>query len=415
MKAILITIDCWRSDRLEWEDANGLVTPQLDRLKRAGGLFPNTVTAADSTDPSHASILTSTHPPVHGVTQNGVPLGSTPPTLSEVLSQAGFRTMGAVSVEHLSSYFGFARGFQDYSNSSRFDALFHRAINVHLFGFPLSRALAYVRAHFPCLNTHWRPAQATNAHVLPWLQRHADRDFFVWIHYFDPHNYESEEGYNAQLRTVDKEIGRIIALLEKKHILEDTLLVITGDHGESFGEHGYHGHANAALYDEEIIVPLLLHWPASFGAQVLTNQVRTIDIAPTILACADLIPPPTWQGVNLIPFIDGSRAPTDLPASCYSNPVRLLATSDQRSEDRRMEAKCLRVDGWKLYRAREKEDRLFNLKVDPQEMNNLATEKSEKLRDMKAAFFDLETPGQAAHANDDELITDLLRDLGYID
>ena len=412
---ILITIDCWRSDRITHAQDVGCSMPTLERLRKESTLFPVTVTAADSTDPSHASILTSTYPPVHGLMQNGVPLGSAIPTIAEVFSAADYRTMAAVGVEHLSSHFGFSRGFEDYFNSSRWDGLFHRSSRASLFGFPVRRVLGWIRSRFPRLNTHCRDAVGTTECVLPWIQRHAIENFLIWIHYFDSHNYQSESEYNAKLRIVDQQIGRIVQMVEEQKIFDDTLIAITGDHGEAFGEHGYHRHSNAALYDEEIVVPLLICCPGFPTAKEIPTQVRTIDVAPTLAELATLDIPPSWQGESLVPLVQGQGSLEDRPALCYSNPVRLLSTARETTRDGYVKAKCLRDSGWKFCHINHGEDRLTNIKEDPRETLNLHDGEVEQVKEMKARFFDLEAITLTPGPDDNKPLHDLLRDLGYLD
>jgi len=416
MKIILFIIDCWRADRLDYGLKRGN-TPHITRLARKGVVFPMTVTGADSTDPSIASIMTSSYSPVHGLTRNALQLNTDIPTLAHILKDNSYRTVAAVSVEHLSSYFGFGRGFKTYYNNSTFDAIYHRAIGAKIFGFPVSALLGFIRKRIPTLVSHWRNGAATNRVILPWLTTHGNDDFFTWIHYFDLHSCHTVEEYNSKLAFVDTRIGEIVRLLEKLRLLQDTLIIMTGDHGESFGEHGQYGHGNSTLFDQDIVVPLIFHSPASLSHRVLNNQVRTIDIGPTILDFCGLSIPGAWQGESLLPFIRGERAPEHLPALCYSSHFSPLSFAHSHTPSWEIKAKCLRANKWKFIRVKGEPDKLFNLEMDPLESKNEASEEPEELRKIKALFFDLEGFGQVSRTEeeDDKVVIEMLKSLGYME
>ena len=419
MKIIFFIIDCWRADRLDYGDKRGN-TPHITRLARQGVVFPITVTAADSTDPSIASIMTSSYPPIHGVTRNALQLDTNIPTLAQVLNNNGYHNMAAVSVEHLSSHFGFDKGFQTYYNNSPMDAIYHWIIGVKIFGFPLSAPLGFIQQRIPALRSrsHWRNGAATNRAILPWLSTHDNKDFFAWVHYFDLHFCSTAEEYDSKLTFVDAQVGEILKLLEKLQLLKDTLIVITGDHGESFGEHGQYGHGNATLFDEDILVPLIFHYPAFFSHKVLTDQVRTIDIAPTILDFCGLPIPADWQGESLLPFIRGEdRASRYLPALCYSSHFSPLSFAHSRTPRWEIKAKALRTNRWKFVRIKGEKDRLFDLETDSSESKNVAGSKIGELQRIKALFFDLEGFGQVSRSKkeDDKVIIEMLKSLGYME
>lgn len=416
MRSILFTIDCWRSDRLYYKQ-EVTNTPNITCLAQDGVVFEKAVSAADSTDPSHASIMTSCYPPVHGLTRNGLRLSNHIPVLAEVLRENGCETMGAIGVEHLSSHFGFNRGFKTYYNNSRLDFIYYSSMRLGLFGIPLSVLFDRVRRYIPRLSTHCRSAEATNRKVLPWLEQNCVGDFFVWVHYFDAHSYKRKEDYDKSIQGIDTQLGRIIGLLERRKLLDDTLIILTGDHGQLLGEHGLRGHGSSSCLDGEILVPLVFCCRKQFSHKILTNQVRTIDIAPTILEIYGLPKPGIWQGQSLVPFIGGKRESQDLPALSYSSYIPPLTRAHASTKHWELNAKSLRTGRHKLVRTKNEKDKLFDLRADPLETSNIVDTQVDELQEMKALFFDLEGLGSGVPQNTEEnaAVLNMLKALGYVD
>jgi len=238
---VLFTLDCVRADRLGCYGYSQAQTPHLDGLAARGVRFTQAITAANSTDPSHASILTGCCPNVHGVMSNGVRFPDWVPTVPQILRKHGYRTMGAVSVEHLSSAFGFNRGFAHYFDNSPYDRWYPALSRMRIGRYPLIRLLRKMGL----FHTHWRPGHKTNRRVLDWLSRHAREPFFAWVHYFDAHYYRGRHYSNADLiasydrkvSLVDGLVGEVLATLKEMGIEAETLVIATADHGESQGEH----------------------------------------------------------------------------------------------------------------------------------------------------------------------------------
>ncbi|MGH7150489.1 MAG: sulfatase family protein, partial [Planctomycetota bacterium] len=192
-----------------------------------------------------------------------------------------------------------------------------------------------------------------------------DRRFFLWVHYLDPHlPYDApgsarsvplsfledmrvgrvapagalpqaREAYAEEVLYADREIGRLLAHLRARDLEKETLVVLTSDHGEEFGEHGgfEHGHS---LHDEVLRVPLLLAFPGSRHAgRRVGATVSLLDLAPTILAVAGLPPDPGAEGSSLLPLLEGGAEPA--PRAAFSE--SLLYGE---------EAKSIRTDRWRL-------------------------------------------------------------------
>lgn len=287
---LLITLDTTRADRLGCYGYDGAATPALDNLAADGVRYEFALTPVPITLPSHLSILSGMHPLYHGVHENAgfyVPDDIT--TLAEIVQTHGWRTAAFVGAFPLDSQTGLDQGFELYDDA-----------------YPSSMA----QGKAPVLGGFYdeRPAVDVSRVALSWLDEHGEEPFFAWVHYFDPHQphippspyRERFAGslYDGEIASMDEAIGRILALLRERGILDRTLVVVVGDHGEALGEHGEPTHA-LLLYSSTLRVPLILRDPANLGGRVISTPVETTDIMPTILDRLELSVPPQVQGRRL--------------------------------------------------------------------------------------------------------------------
>jgi len=297
---LLVTIDTQRADRLGCYGYPRAVTPTLDGLAARGARFEVAVAHAPLTAPSHASILTGLTPLGHGVRDNGAyVLPASARSVAEDFQQAGYRTAGFVSGFPLKRRFGFERGFSVYDDN------LPRGKDA--------RRTAYVE----------RTADRTTDAALHWLEQ-AGREpapLFLWVHYFDPHApYEAPaefmaggaSPYDGEVAFVDAQLAR---LLRRVEAAGPALVLVTGDHGESLGEHGEDTHG-IFVYDATIRVPFLLAGPGVPPGVVARTVARGIDVAPTLLDLAGL-PARATQGRSLRRAASGERLP-DEPAYAES-------------------------------------------------------------------------------------------------
>jgi arylsulfatase A-like enzyme/tetratricopeptide (TPR) repeat protein len=296
---LLVTIDTLRADRLGCYGHAGAATPHLDGLAARGARFETAVAHAPLTTPSHASILTGLTPPRHGVRDNGRALVGGVPTLAEAFRAAGYATGAFVSAFPLDRRFGLDRGFDRYD-----DRLPH--------GDDPRRA-SYVE----------RPGPATTAAALAWIDgQPAGRPWFVWVHYFEPHSpYDPPEPFRARLTgrpydgevaAVDAEVGALVERAQRRSPGRPPIVLVTGDHGESLGEHGEETHG-VFVYDATLRVPLILAGPGVPVVVVSGGAARGVDVAPTLMDLAGLLPPATIDGRSLRPALAGGTVP-DEPA-----------------------------------------------------------------------------------------------------
>jgi arylsulfatase A-like enzyme/Flp pilus assembly protein TadD len=313
---LLVTFDTTRADRLGCYGNSRIETPTLDRLAADGIRFSQAMSAVPITAPSHSTILTGAYPPAHGVRDNGLfVLSPDRLTLAEMLHDAGYATAAAVGSFPVTSQFGLDQGFDlfdDHLTGLSEDYLGRRTL-------PKDRLFFDER----------RAAQVNEA-VIPWITDHADDPFFVWVHYFDPHQpfeppppYDqlyADDLYNGEIAYADSRLGYLFDHLRRIGALDRTLIVMAADHGEGLGEHNELTHAVLA-YGATVHVPLIIRPPAGVApaGTVVDTRVGTVDIVPTILDLLGLDPPASVQGRSLVPTWQTRDAPPPHPLQYAEN------------------------------------------------------------------------------------------------
>jgi arylsulfatase A-like enzyme len=401
----------------------------LQELAEESSVFSNCITAADGTDPSHASILSSVYPPMHGTNENAAHFDPGPiSTLPERMHEAGFDTCGAVAVEHLGRYFGFARGFKTYFDSSPWDYRLYRLAAISCMPSTIKSGIAKIKRSRR-FGGHSVDGKTVMTRAYGWLSEHSRNPFFLWIHLFDAHGCAfREQEYDRRLLRIDELLRGFFSYMRGENLLDNTAVVITSDHGEAFGEHGYYSHG-VRLYDESIKVPLMI-WARDLQPGVHSAQVRTIDIAPTICELAGVSTPSGWIGQSLVPYMDGNDH-TDLIALSYGACPRRVTTKsirtgewkyivytfvDHKANERFMAAQEAR-DGITGFNDGTS-DELFHLVHDPEERRNVLHMYPSKVEELQALFFRHENAApQSANPYsrpEDAHIVSVLRDLGYM-
>ena len=349
---LLVTLDTTRTDRLGPYGFGLARTPTLDRLAREGARFDDHATVAPITLPAHISVHTGLLPPAHGVRDNGAyALDDSVPTLAEQLAAQGWDTAAFVSAAVLDSRYNLDQGFEVYDDD--------------LWGED-APAMFLIRD---------RPARATTERVLQWLQGRADDPdpFFAWVHFFDPHQpYEVDReaagslvtlpsAYDAEIASVDHALGRIVAALEAAGTLDQTVVVVTTDHGESLGDHGERTHA-VFVYDATIRAPLIVRHPAAVPAgRVVSASTSAIDVAPTALGLLGAPPLVGAQGHDHSAALRSGEPATGHPQYIES----LLSERGFGMAP----LVGVRDGGLKWIRAPRSER--YDLRADPGELNNL--------------------------------------------
>jgi choline-sulfatase len=345
----LISIDTLRADRLSCYGYRGQPTPHIDEIARGGTVFSAIGSQVPLTLPSHTCLLTSTYPFANGVEDNGQVVPSHMVTLASILKSHGYDTAAFIGGFVLDRRFGLDQGFDFYD--SPFDL--HQAGGTDVGDIK-------------------RLGGQVIDSAIEWLQANRSGPFFVFIHIYDlhsPYNVPSAyrerfgTGYEAELRYVDDVIGRFWNYLSEKGLLKNTLVVFTGDHGESLGEHGEMTHGYF-IYQSTLWVPLIFHWPTaskdSFPSRV-SAPAGLVDVAPTILQFAGIAPPHSFQGKSLLGLLKNGSPREDRAVYSESLYAHLhFGCSGLRS---------LRMGRYKYIDAPKPE--LYDLKEDPSELHNL--------------------------------------------
>ncbi len=337
---LLITLDTVRADRLGAYGHRAARTPNLDALARAGVRFDDATTVAPITGPAHAAILTGLQPARFGIRDNAVPLPAEAVTLSEVLSAQGFATGGFIGAFILDRPYGFAQGFETFAS-----------------GFGRVDSGAEANAE--------RLGSAVVDDAVRWLAAvPPQRPFFGWVHLYDAHvGYRPpppfEQNYDGELAFVDQQVGRLVEAVRSAGALDKTLIIAVGDHGESLGEHAEAEHG-VFLYDAVLRVPLIVSGPGIRPAQVVSEQVRVLDIVPTILETLGISRAQGLDGESLVPLLGGTPR-ASIPASYAESYYPKLHYGWS-------ELRAIRADGWKAIDAPRPE--LYNLRTDPAELDN---------------------------------------------
>jgi choline-sulfatase len=389
---VIVTIDTLRADRLGCYGSTTVATPHLDRVAREGAMAPDASAHVPLTRPSHVSLFTGLLPAAHGIRDNVSPaLDATVPTLADTLHAAGFRTGGFVSSIVLSRQSGLHRGFDTYSDG--FDA-------------------GEDDARF--LNTIQKRGDGPTAEAIAWLEREAPSRarLFAWLHLYDPHDpYEPPEPfasryagrpYDGEVAYADELLGRLDDALGRLGLRDDTLLVVTSDHGEGLGEHGEEVHGYF-VYETTLRVPLLLRGPGVTAGTRVPGTAHTIDVLPTAQSLLGLPPPARTDGRDLAPLLGGGPAPAEAPTYAESlTPLLHYGWSDLRA---------LRDGRFKYILAPRPE--LYDLREDPHELRNLADADGARAQAMRAALL-RRMQGEARAAATVSVPPDVLEKLGAL-
>ena len=397
---VLITIDTLRADHIGCYGYGQIRTPNIDALAADGARFERAYTAVPVTLPSHTVMFTGTYPMLSGMHDFAAnKLNPTQPTLASVLKEHGYATAAVIGSAVLDSRFGLNRGFDFYYDHFDFN-----------------------RLQESNLEEMERPGNLVADVALDWLSKNYSRKFFLWMHLYDPHYpyrppppYASEykdRPYDGEIAFADAQVGRLIRFLKSKGRYANTLIVLSGDHGESLGEHGEKTHG-FFIYNATLHVPFIIHLPGGPSPRValpriVPDLVSLADLMPTVLQTLKLNIPPQVQGRNLLPMI---RAKEPEEARSLYGETFLPRLHFNWSELRGIE-----TANYHFIDAPRPE--LYDLAHDPGETQNLYAEKkavAEEMRARLAALIRQYSAGQelAEKTGLDPALMERLKSLGY--
>jgi arylsulfatase A-like enzyme len=435
---LLIVVDTLRADHLSSYGYDAIKTPHFDALAADGTRYAKAFAQASWTRASIATILTGLYPSSHGAVHKADLLSDRVETLAELLVRSGYYTVGFPNNINVAPAFGFGQGFVEYHYLAP-DLFFYAdeaAAELTLYsGLRLVRErffARYVNVHF-----YYRPAEYVLERVGGWLDGpNAKRaPFFMYVHFMDPHDpymihpYDGVgyarvampnppasmagtlmKAYDGEIVHLDDQLGKLFADLERRGLYDDTLIVLTADHGEEFHEHGgwWHG---TTLYDEQIGVPLIVKPPKGGTGRVVEELTTTLDVAPTILRATGVAPPVVMQG-HVLP-LDAAPAP-----------MREHVYAEEDFEGNVLQA--VRGRTWKFIIANQGNPRglapeeLYDVASDPKETKNLASQDPTHREEMRAALgrMTLEAKahaGKGATTSIDGAARERLKALGYLE
>ena len=449
---ILIVIDAARADHFSCYGYRRKTTPYIDQIAGEGVLYKNAISPAGWTLPAHASIFTGTYPSKHGAHLENTVLSDELPTLAEVLMRNGYKTCGFCTNYWITEATGLSRGFSEFYDFhySKLETIFKRVPDI-------------IRLRG---RDSW--GYTITNEVMKWIKHNSNTPYFLFVHYGElhlpyhipaPYNsmflpqdipYKrakkvnqnvklfyaglskmskidfkiSKDLYDGALVYLDNIIGEFYKFLKNNHLLDNTILIITSDHGESLGDHNHLDHYYV-LYDTLLKVPLILRFPKLLPKGLLIDrQVQTLDIFPTILKILDIknedlndiqgypLPP---LGDTFHPFTIAERF-KDIKGLKESFPNVDLSHLKKFEDDRKT---AIRTERYKLIYSQNGDSELFDIINDPKEENNIINEHNEIVEDLlmkintwKSSFKPAKIKGQEARFDDE--IKKRLKALGYL-
>ncbi len=414
LNVVLIVWDTVRAPSVSLYGYDRDNTPNLKRWAKKGARYVRAIAPAPWTYPSHSSMFTGMWPYQLNTQWNSY-LDTTCPTLAEYLASRGYLTAGFAANTRCCSYeTGLDRGF------------------IHYEDYPLSPAFllgrtyigGWIRTNLLSLGdiyeSKWitlqsRDASATNDAFLAWLKsRQQDRPFFAFLNYYDahnpyvpPHKYSGRFGiqprlpddylllldfrmdandpnwdrnvtmardrYDDCIAALDDQLGRLMSELLRQRLLDNTVVIITGDHGESFGDHNVFSHGTG-LYVDQIAVPLVILSPGAPAGFSVTSPVSLRDLPATVVEQLGLSAGSPFPGHSLADFWtagSGQKPPSITPALSELVGNSLTFKHDDKPSGRGVQM-SLMAPGWHYIREGSGPEQIYDLSRDMGELNNMA-------------------------------------------
>lgn len=401
---ILISLDTWRHDHFDTNVSGGPVTPRLAELARRGVVFDHAITTYPSTSASHMSLFTGRYPITHQVRFANDVLGPAIPTLAEILAARGYQTGAVTENAMLLAETGFMFGFDSYFEN--------KGLGIWSTEGQIDSTLARGRR---------------------WLRDHANERFFLFLHTYQIHTpYEPPDEYvfgptqeelassdepkwvatlrhryAGEVRYADMALAAFLEDLEETGMLENSIVVLTSDHGEEFAEHDRVGHSKS-VYDEVLRVPLLVWAPGLVHEGVrVDTMVSLIDVVPTLLDLLEIAPPDGLQGRTLRAALRGEALAAGEPLFAEGPDLgrpgkRLLAARTDRHK-------------WIARQGAATPHEIYDLVSDPKEAKNVDDDSLREIGRHYLAAYGALAGGASPKRDLDARTTEKLRALGYVE
>jgi arylsulfatase A-like enzyme len=462
---VLVVLDTVRADRLVCRTDGVVPTPRIDELCARGSYFEKASSTSSWTLPAHASLFTGLYPIRHGATQEYTYLDERARTLAELLGESGYRTFGVSANPMVNIQSGLARGFDSFDETWRESAQtasLQSGEHANLLAVdalmefrdrdrPFFLFVNFIEAHGPNAPPEPYREIASRTRI---AAREVDRvkEHDAKSYYLDPASISADDFtllstlYNGEVAQLDALVGALVDRLEAAGAFEDSVLIVTSDHGENFGEHGHFRHI-FSLHQSTVHVPLLVVLPdGAHAGERRRDPVTLVDLFATVLAAAGVAPPdlnvanPANQAARDL-FEAASPPDAERPIVAeYYFPAQALGLFEPESlaaERERLgrylrRLRSIESDGLRLIWSSDGAHELYDLAVDPDEVRNLAGDPrfATRERELHARLeaFVAESggprplPGVASHVDEprgafedlDPESVELLRELGYL-
>lgn len=401
---IVISLDTWRHDHFDSDVSGGPVTPELAALAREGVVFEHAVTTYPSTSASHMSLFTGLYPITHQVRFANDVLGTAWPTLAEILGANGYQTGAVTENAMLLAEAGFMFGFDSYFEN--------KGLGIWSTQGQIDSTLERGRS---------------------WLRRHADERFFLFLHTYQIHSpYEppakfvlgpsaeelasknepawvtkTRHAYAGEVRYADGALAGFLRELRQSGLLDQSIVVLTSDHGEEFGEHGRMGHSKS-VYEEVLRVPLIVWAPGLVrrGTRV-ESMVSLVDVVPTLLDLLELTSPKPVQGRSLRAALEGRPLVPGAP--------RFAEGPDTENPGKRLVAARTDSHKWIAREGTTTPHEIYDLRTDPDESSVLDDAELVRAGQHLLASYLAMRSGASPKRDLDARTTEKLRALGYVE
>ncbi len=300
---IFISVDTLRSDRLGAYGYAKAKTPSIDQFAKEGALFENMYCDVPWTTASMTSVMTGLYSTEHGLQAPWLKLPDAQLTVAEIFRERGYRTGAVIGIFSLDAAYGLDQGFDYYDDDFSLPAIVHpdQPADKHIDLEVTEDLQAYARlAEAKVYNDAYKKDSDVTDSALAWLGDNKNESFFLWAHYFGPHErlmfgkdladnrIRIIADYDRELTDADTEIGRLLDGIDSLGLRENTLVILSADHGQTLGERGAIGHGRDLL-EPEVRIPLIVRYPSRVEAGLRVPQVvRSVDLLPTFLDYAQI-------------------------------------------------------------------------------------------------------------------------------
>jgi arylsulfatase A-like enzyme len=414
LNVLFILIDTLRADRLGIYGYERDTSPTIDYLAQTGVRFAHHLSQSSWTKCSMASLWTGLYPVRTGVLRFQHATASEAQMPAEIFREAGLRTAGIWRNGWVAPNFGFAQGFELYYSPQP------------------TRLPANARRENP-----WVQLEGSDTDILDsakeFLSSYGRERWFLYVHLMDVHQYVYDEetalfgtrmtdNYDNSIRRIDKLVALLLGNLDKRGLLEKTLVVLSSDHGEAFGEHGREGHARD-VHGEVTEVPLILAFPFRLEPGIVVNtRSQNVDLWPTVLDLMGFSPPQGVDGRSLVAEIEASARGESLEYGNRPAFAQIDQTWGRRQDQQPAPMVAVTEGSYRLiFPARNPEDlMLYNRDSDVREQRNIAEDEPEtaaRLRERAEGYLASPPPpwgDETPSVELDDMDLKQLRALGYV-